>query len=629
MKMEIRTDEIVKNAAAALVIGMVAAFTVVRLFYGVELTDEAYTVAETYIVSKGALPFVNNWSQMPGYTLLLAPFVKVFTMITGGTDGIVLFFRFLAFFINVVTAFTVSFLLRKHIRNVMVLAMCSMIYITASGREGVVAFRGDNLSINLLAVGVLPLVISFLDETGRWKLMFASGILTALAVLCYPTLAIEYFYFVAAIGFLCHRNKMGYKSLRYFLGGSVLAAAVVAGYLAANSGISDIFFGIQYLLKDVAYFQLENGGLAKLPGYGKGMMIQVIKLFVFSGASFICAVSGAVLFFRKEVIVTDTHGSWIKRVYLRRLALLSLLSGVCLYHLYQIWIFWRDSSWNLSIYAMTVETLAVPLVWFFIEKEKSLCNYLLGFVWFPSYIWVVITGISTYSNIIARHTLLKNASYLLWVFVVFAVKDCFSDEGNGSLVRNGNRTAAAVVRGTFLSLVPIILVMCGMFTYLFNAYVYVYRDESISQLTAVVSRGPYKGIHTTDIRADGLMKLDKIIDTYVENKDYVLAMDNNPFFYLMSEGNACTPSTWDMALYSYGFDRPDLYYDYFKVAGTEPTKIIYFNYGRDGIMSIDVEYKFNEFVRKHYDLIYEDRNIFEWNYCGNDVVCELLIFDRK
>ena len=84
-----------------------------------------------------------------------------------------------------------------------------------------------------------------------------------------------------------------------------------------------------------------------------------------------------------------------------------------------------------------------------------------------------------------------------------------------------------------------------------------------------------------------------------------------------------------MALYSYHFDQPDLYYDYFKVTNTEPTKIVYFNYGRDEIMSIDVEYQFNSYVREKYDLIYENRDLFEWNYVGRDLACELLIFERK
>lgn len=43
------------------------------------------------MVPKGTLPFVNNWSQMSGFTLLLAPFVRLYTVIFGGTDGIIFY----------------------------------------------------------------------------------------------------------------------------------------------------------------------------------------------------------------------------------------------------------------------------------------------------------------------------------------------------------------------------------------------------------------------------------------------------------------------------------------------------------------------------------------------------------
>ena len=128
-------------------------------------------------------------------------------------------------------------------------------------------------------------------------------------------------------------------------------------------------------------------------------------------------------------------------------------------------------------------------------------------------------------------------------------------------------------------------------------------------------------MRTTEERAECLIKLDRILDEYIDGDDYVLFMDNAPFLYLMSEGRICAPSTWDMTLFSYGFDQPDIYYDYFAVTGMEPSKIVYFNYGYAEIMSIDVEYGFNDYVRDHYNLIHENRNVFEWNYLDADVKC--------
>lgn len=617
------------NAFAIIVIGIVLLFTIVRLFFGAELSDEAYAVAETYMVSEGALPFVNNWSQMPGFTLILAPFVKLYTLIVGGTDGIFLFFRFLSFFINALTAITVSYVLKEHIKSLRVLALCSLIYVCATGWDYVGAFRGDRLAIDLLAVGVMLLVRFYTDSSkNRWGL-FAGGIFLALAVLCYPVVAVEVCYFVIVIIYLCHKKEKSYKSLLWFIAGALLATVVVVGYLSINSGFFDIFRGIRYLLNDVTYFQLKNDSSDKLTGYFKDMVHQVLYLLLLSVGCFMCIMVAGFIIFRKNFVKKDSEYYCIKRIYLARVGLISLIGGICLDHLLQIWRYGTADNINISIMAMTIETFAVPFVWLFIKNSKSLCRFLMGFIWFPTYIWVVVTGVGTYSSMSGRHPLLKNAAFLLGVFVYFAICDVFFDISNTKDSENEVYDNTGMIYKLFVKAVLVMMMAAILFTYLFNSYTYVYRDDSVWRLNTVVSAGPYKGMRTTDIRAQGLIELDRIIDSYVEEDDYVLAMDNDPFIYLMSKGKICTPCTWDQALYSYGFDQPDLYYDYFKVIGTEPTKIIYFNYGRDEIMSIDIEYKFNEYVRNNYELIYEDRNIFEWRYCGKDIVCELLIFDKK
>lgn len=615
------------NALAVLVIGAVLAFTIIRLFYGAELTDEAYSAAETYMVSEGALPFVDNWSQMPGFTLLLAPFVKVFTVVSGGTDGIFLFFRFLAFGINAITALAVTLLLRKYIKNTIILLLCSLTYVSASGWDYAVAFRGDHLAIDLLAVGAVVLAAEFTQEKENVWRLFISGVLVSLSVMCYPTLAVVYLYFILAIVFLCVTKKTDLKNIVFFGAGSLAAAIAVVGYLALNSGITDILTGIKYLLKDVTYFQLQNEGFSKVPGYFSEMVRRLFHLLTISGGCFIILFAAVSIFYRKTIFAADS-GDCVLKKWIGRILLVSLIVGICVYHLYQVSRIKAVSNTDITVYAMTIETIAVPLVWPFIKKEKKLSKYMMGFIWFPTYVWVVITGIGTYTNMMRRHDLLKSAVYLLGIFVFLAVKDCLFAEKpeEKELIKKKN---VIVLYNIFGHLLPVILIAVIMFSYLFNAYTHVYRDEPILMLDTVVAEGPYKGMRTTEERAECLIKLDRILDEYIDGDDYVLFMDNAPFLYLMSEGRICAPSTWDMTLFSYGFDQPDIYYDYFAVTGTEPSKIVYFNYGYAEIMSIDVEYGFNDYVRDHYNLIHENRNVFEWSYLDADVKCEMLVFERK
>lgn len=619
--MKNKTQNAIVNIMALVMIGIILLLTIVRLFYGVELTDEAYAVAETYMVSKGALPFVNNWSQMPGFTLLLAPFVQIYTTIVGGTDGIFLFFRFLSFFINLITAMIIAYLLKDYVKNRVLSLLLVMIYLGASGWDYVLAFRGDRLAIDLSAIGAWLLATFFSENREKAIKPFISGVLLALSVLSYPTFAIAFVFYVIVIVYLCFKKKKEFKTLLWFLAGAALATIVIIGYLAINSSLTDIVQGIRYCLKDVAYFQLKTTEDAKLIGYITDMARQIILWLILSIISLCIYLIVCFVFARNRVFKIDEVYYSIKRIFVNRLILLSLISGICLYAVLQIGRFRTADHTQISLYIVTITTLAVPFLFPFIKLEKRLCSYLMGFIWFPTVIWVIITGIGTYADMWRRNSLLKNAAFLLGVFVVFAVYETFTLSFNGH-ESNKNRYDYAKV-------VPVFILMIITGSYLFNSYTYVYRDESIWKLNTMVSEGPYKGMITTETRTKGLAELDHIIDQYVNEDDYILAMDNDPFIYLMSNGHVCSPSTWDEALYSYGFDQPDLYYDYFSVTNTEPTKIIYFNYGHVETMSVDVDYKFNEYVYTNYDLLYENRAFFEWYYGGKDIVCEMLIFDRK
>lgn len=615
------------NVFVIIIVGIVLFFTVARLFFGADLSDEAYAVAETYMVSKGALPFVNNWSQMPGFTLLLAPFLKLYTLAAGGTDGIFLFFRFLSFTINVMTAITISYLLKGYMKSRKMLVLCSLIYVGATGWDYVAAFRGDRLGIDILAIGAVLIVKFFVDDKNNVRELFFSGVFMALSVLSYPTFAVVLFYFIIAMVFLCHKQKKGYKSLLFFIAGAAFPTIIVIMYLSINSGFFDIFRGIRYLLDDVAYFQLENDIVTKLISYFEILLKQVLYFYIFCSVCFTCIIMIEFTIFKNRTIRLRSDYLYMKRIDLQRVILVSLIGGICFYHFFLILRNTTADNMTISLMAMTIETFAVPLVWFFIKKEKHLCNYLMAFIWFPTYVGNFATGIFTYNDMLGRHTLLKNAAFLLGVFVYFAICDLFvdvSDHGNSK-----NSIDAKTPYRVLAPMLPVVMMTVVLFTYLFNAYTYVYRDESIWRLDTVVSSGPYQGMRTTDERAKGLVELEKIIDSYVTEDDYVLVVDTAPYIYLMSAGKICTPSTWDQTLYSHGFDQPDLYYDYFEVTKTKPTKIIYLNIGHYEIMSIDVEHKFNEFVSENYKLIYEDRNMFEWNYCGREVRCEALVFDKK
>ncbi|MDD3138577.1 MAG: hypothetical protein PHX08_06360 [Lachnospiraceae bacterium] len=64
-----------------------------RIKFGIDFTDETWYCAEPYLIAKGAIPYVDNWSQAPGFTFPMFLIYKIFLFFNNGTEGIILFSR--------------------------------------------------------------------------------------------------------------------------------------------------------------------------------------------------------------------------------------------------------------------------------------------------------------------------------------------------------------------------------------------------------------------------------------------------------------------------------------------------------------------------------------------------------
>ena len=109
-------------------------------------------------------------------------------------------------------------------------------------------------------------------------------------------------------------------------------------------------------------------------------------------------------------------------------------------------------------------------------------------------------------------------------------------------------------------------------------------------------------MYTTETKALDIIEIEQLIRNNTETSDKILFLDNVPFGYLMSNGIPWAPSTWDLTGYTYGFDNDNILYRYFENKGAYPDKIIYLDFGRDDLLSIDVKrHSFNQFVNSKYD----------------------------
>ena len=65
---------------------------------GLYFNDTLWYYNEPYLLATGGVPFVDVISQAPGFGIIPAIFYKLFMWITGSTDGLYLFSRWLYVF---------------------------------------------------------------------------------------------------------------------------------------------------------------------------------------------------------------------------------------------------------------------------------------------------------------------------------------------------------------------------------------------------------------------------------------------------------------------------------------------------------------------------------------------------
>jgi hypothetical protein len=170
-----------------------------RLFVGVDHTDESLYIAMPYRLWLGDRPLIDEYSVVQLPALLLEPFVQAYIRLTGGTDGIILYFRHLYLVFSIVTAVVVVRVLTRHPKangltnSVNGLPLWAALLV-GTFCIGFVPFSIFNLGYNELCMGFLEMgTLLLLAAIGRGghpqaRLRFLAGVLHGLAIVAYPTI---------------------------------------------------------------------------------------------------------------------------------------------------------------------------------------------------------------------------------------------------------------------------------------------------------------------------------------------------------------------------------------------------------------------------------------------------------
>lgn len=202
-----------------------AAASITKILTGFDI-DEAYALAIPYRVLQGDRLFADMWEVHQTSFLLPYLFLKIYDMIIGSMDGVVLYTRIVTTFLHLAVSLAVYGFLkgRQGAEDKRLAAVCALIYYNFLPKWMI------NMDFSMQQLWLFTLFLIFLfrarRETGakRTGWLFASGLMLALDVLAYPGMLLVYPAVVLLLLFSESGRK--WKDILSLTGGCFAAAVV-------------------------------------------------------------------------------------------------------------------------------------------------------------------------------------------------------------------------------------------------------------------------------------------------------------------------------------------------------------------------------------------------------------------
>ena len=315
-----------------------------RIQYGVDLTDEAYSIVIPYRFALGDTPFVDELSPQQTSSLLLFPIVKIYTLLFG-TEFLVLFMRYM----YLLFAATAAVLIYQTIKDQLGGKLSALISLSVIlfAPFGAIFFNYNRLAFLMFSAGC------FIGVIGRDK-MFWSGLLHGLAMIAYP-----FFVIPCATFFIIQLARYrSFKNVHYVFGSLVPISAFL---------LIVLWIGFDKLLETMWSLRsgIHGGGFEKLAHIALEFWNQVHY---------------------KELILLYCIGVF---AFSRRYKQASLALVIVVLIPFFAFRFPSPSasSWYFIIYG-----LFTPYLMLFVRREDAFLTAIFWGIWFPSFIAGLTTG---------------------------------------------------------------------------------------------------------------------------------------------------------------------------------------------------------------------------------------------
>ena len=456
-------------------------------------TDESFYAALVNRLWRGERMLIDEWNSTQFYVPLILPFYGIFIKLTGSTEAVLLYLRFLYLLFALITAVKLFFtILRCGENRLTAVVPAAVVLLFSRGNISGVSYY------NLCMLCIVSGYCSFQTSDGfrglrRTARLIWSGILFAAGVLCNPFLAP----FAALCLLWCIISPKYRKKGSWVLTGVVSLALMYLLFLLHGAGWNGIFNNLVHVLDSPEQSSVtENlfSSLTRIASISRYVAIPAVLMSVwwFSGVSE-----------EKKRMVCGPY-----------IALQTLLVG---------WTAMRSLSGTCCAVVIPMTLAAFPLglsQWVSGLRTAPLM-YLFGMLTATAYMMASNTGMDA-----GTVGFCISAAAGLWI-------------SGSTLKKIGLKAGREKAILCLLALSVLAPMLC-------QRVVSVYRDASLPELNIRLTQGPAKGLFTTPEHAE---QYDAVFTTLKEASEAhpggkILYAKNLPWAYLATDYGYATSSPW-------------------------------------------------------------------------------------
>ena len=500
MKNSRKYSELYFQFFSVVIISLCSIVLLIRSFYSFSWSDESFYLTIVHRFWLGERILQDEWYTTQLSTPLLLPFYSFFEWITGGNEGIYLYYRIIYWGISTVTAFLIFFKLKRW--NKTTAALFSGIIYLLYSRANIGGMSYYNMTLTLVLISTVLVYDQIMAKQSQKGILLLTGVLLALAVVNTPYLVIPYI-MIALFLLLSKKYRFLWrKVMLVFIGMGITAIAYMA-YVLSKTSLEEILLNIPYILNEP---ELQNTNpILAIPimfariawRYRWTIIIYAVDIlflcYKIRKKQNISQMTGKVIFGSNMAIFIVNYFLSANMIGCVNIAF--VLFGILLL------LYIREWNKDDQVIIETFGIAGVSVVFSFaFSSDTGLDAMTIGFVILAiAMVLILLKNVKINENRCCWHIIVAVISFIL-------------------------------LQSAFLRVVS------------------VYRDAPLWELDTQITAGPGKYLYTTQKHEEQYNDLLNDIKQYVRTEDRVLYSKNCFWGYLCTDNEYATPSSWRMSM---------------------------------------------------------------------------------